>query len=145
MNTRLRMTRTIDEREQPWMADEDTSVKSVAKDCIVYRYDGATYGCVSERGIAVTLEPGQTPFFEVPADSVAPAFTECRAWAVVDGNEIIINTVHDSRRGAIVNWLVVRKNLMATIFTTDDEIEARWEEHSQGARRVARVLITEEA
>jgi len=33
---------------------------------IVYEYTGPTYGCVSPLGLAVTKEPGQIPFFEVP-------------------------------------------------------------------------------
>ncbi len=37
----------------------------------VYRFTGATYGCISGDGIAVTLnENGDNPFFEVPDDSV---------------------------------------------------------------------------
>lgn len=36
----------------------------------VYRYDGHTYGCISQDGVAVSFEDGQTSFFEVPANSV---------------------------------------------------------------------------
>jgi hypothetical protein len=69
---KLRVTRTIDEREQPWMADEDAPVKSVPQGAIVYAYGGCTYGCISEAGIAVSFEPEQTPFFQVPRDAVEP-------------------------------------------------------------------------
>lgn len=39
---------------------------------IVYRYRGYTYGCIAPGGIAVSLELGEPPFFEVPADAVDP-------------------------------------------------------------------------
>lgn len=65
---KLRLTRTIDEREQPWMADG--AIKRVPKGVIVYPYGGCTYGCISDGGIAVSFEPGETPFFEVPRDAV---------------------------------------------------------------------------
>lgn len=37
---------------------------------IVHEYRGATYGCVTPAGVAVTLQPGTTPFYEVPRDAV---------------------------------------------------------------------------
>lgn len=38
---------------------------------IVYVFPGCTYGCVSSDGIACTLSPeGDTPFFELPENSV---------------------------------------------------------------------------
>jgi hypothetical protein len=37
---------------------------------IFYEYTGCTYGCISRDGVAVTLIPDATPFFEVPKDSV---------------------------------------------------------------------------
>jgi hypothetical protein len=72
---KLRMTRTIDEREQPWMADEYATVKMVEEGSVVYEYTACTYGCISSDGIAVSFEPGQTPFFQVPRDAVEP-FTD---------------------------------------------------------------------
>ncbi len=33
---------------------------------VVYEYTGYTYGCISPTGIAVTLVPDETPFFELP-------------------------------------------------------------------------------
>ena len=46
--------------------------KHVRPGTAVYRYNGHTYGCIRPGGIAVSLEPNQTPFFEVPARSVFP-------------------------------------------------------------------------
>lgn len=37
---------------------------------IVHEYKGATYGCITPAGVAVTLQPGTTPFYEVPRDAV---------------------------------------------------------------------------
>jgi hypothetical protein len=70
---KLRMTRTVDEREQPWMGDEGASIKTVPEGAVVYEYRGYTYGCISPGGIAVSFEPGETPFFQVPADAVETA------------------------------------------------------------------------
>lgn len=37
----------------------------------VYEFNGATYGCIDRNnGLAVTEEPGEHPFFELPWDSV---------------------------------------------------------------------------
>lgn len=54
--TRKRITK----KECPWLD------KSLPKGLKVYPYYGATYGCVSPSGIAVTLVDDQTPFFEIP-------------------------------------------------------------------------------
>lgn len=37
---------------------------------IVYEYKGHTYGCIRWPGIAVSREPGETPFMEIPHDEV---------------------------------------------------------------------------
>lgn len=52
-------------REECWWLDED-----LKKDDEVFKYYGATYGCVSYNGIACTLIEGETPFFEVPSDAL---------------------------------------------------------------------------
>lgn len=45
---------------------------TITKGTLVYHYTGYTYGCISRNGIAVSLVLGETPFFEVPNDSVVP-------------------------------------------------------------------------
>ena len=35
---------------------------------IVYEYNGCTYGCITNAGIACTEEYNKTPFFELPKD-----------------------------------------------------------------------------
>jgi hypothetical protein len=37
---------------------------------IVYGYSGATYGCISAHGIAITEKPRKEPFLELPRDSL---------------------------------------------------------------------------
>lgn len=44
--------------------------KDLPKGSMVYKYYGYTYGFISESGVAVTDEPGKTPFFEIPKDSI---------------------------------------------------------------------------
>lgn len=47
-------------------------------------------------------------------------------WAVKEGDVINIRTVSDTRRAAIVNWLVIVPKVMIYNHMTDDEIESRW-------------------
>ncbi len=52
--------------------------------------------------------------------------------AVGDGG-ILVDTVHTSRRGAIVNWLVTRKDIMVTADRDDEWIKFMWQ-HLRGER-----------
>lgn len=36
----------------------------------VYKYSGATYGCISWGGVACCEQPNSTPFFEMPNDAL---------------------------------------------------------------------------
>lgn len=36
----------------------------------MYLYSGQTYGCISPDGVAASLKENETPFFEIPMDSV---------------------------------------------------------------------------
>ena len=60
----LIVTRDITRTECHWL---DNDVKAGTK---VYEYCGCTYGCVTPNGTAVALNPDQTPFFELPSNSV---------------------------------------------------------------------------
>lgn len=44
--------------------------KILQKGRIVYRFYGATYGCISDEGIAVTDGPDNNYFYEVPINAV---------------------------------------------------------------------------
>lgn len=70
---KYRVNRDVTRKECPWLND------TVKKGITVYRYHGATYGCVAT-GIAVSLEDGQIPFFELPIEALA-----------VDGMKIVGN------------------------------------------------------
>jgi hypothetical protein len=50
------------------------------------------------------------------------------AWAVIDAKgEIVVRTISDTRRAAIINWLCVEAGVLATQFAFDAQIEMMWE------------------
>ena len=51
---------------------------------------------------------------------------EAFAINAVGNGGILVDTVHHSRRAAIVNWLVTRKDILVTANWTDDMIEQMW-------------------
>jgi hypothetical protein len=66
------LIRNVTKDECPWL---DTDLPEGLE---VHKYSGCTYGCIGA-GIAVTREPGQTPFFEVPRDAVgSPSHPEVK-------------------------------------------------------------------
>jgi hypothetical protein len=53
--------------------------------------------------------------------------TEATGWAVLaPGARIYVNTIAETRRAAIVNWLVTEKKTMVFTHNTDDDIERLW-------------------
>jgi hypothetical protein len=58
------LNRTVSKNEAPWLNSD------LPKGKIVYRYAGATYGCIGWNGVAVSDKPDSTPFYEVPASAV---------------------------------------------------------------------------
>lgn len=58
------LNRDVTTQECDWLDEE------IKKGTTVYEFHGCTYGCVSPGGVAVTLEDGKAPFFEIPADSI---------------------------------------------------------------------------
>ena len=62
--TKFKIRRKLTTNECHWL-DND-----IEKGTIVYHYGGATYGCISAVGIAVSMEPNKEPFFEVPFSAV---------------------------------------------------------------------------
>ena len=65
MPTKYEVTYQVDKSVQPWMDDDNV----VEEGETVYAYNGYTYGCIGD-GIAVSRQPDQTPFFELPRDAV---------------------------------------------------------------------------
>lgn len=59
----LSLTRDVLKSECPWLE------RDMKKGEFVFTYDGCTYGCIGA-GIACTAKPGETPFFELPADAL---------------------------------------------------------------------------
>lgn len=64
MSKVLITTRVITQQECPWL-DNDVPAGTV-----LWSYDGATYGVVSDNGKAVSAKLAETPFFEVPVDAI---------------------------------------------------------------------------
>ena len=68
------------------------------------------------------------------------------AFAVIVDDEIDVRTVSDTRRDAIVNWLVVERSILVMNSTTDEQIEQLWGEHRGKATvepvEIGRVLRT---
>lgn len=62
-STTFTVTRDVDPTECPWLH------ATVPAGTVVYRYFGCLYDCI-DSGIAVTVEPGETPFFELPLDAL---------------------------------------------------------------------------
>lgn len=49
-----------------------------------------------------------------------------RGWAVVDGGEIVVESVSPTRSGAIINWLFTARQILVTRTHTDEEIQDNW-------------------
>lgn len=62
---KYRITEKVLKADYHWL-DEDLPVG-----LIVYGWNGPTYGCVSSKGIAVTLYEDKNPFLEVPKTHLA--------------------------------------------------------------------------
>ena len=60
----MKMIRDVTKEEYQYLD------KDIKKGEIVYEYYGHTYGCIGPKGIAITFVKGETPFYEVPIDSV---------------------------------------------------------------------------
>lgn len=59
-------------------------------------------------------------------------------WAIMDSRgRILIRTVSDTRRAAIINWLCTEAGLMATRFAFDEQIEQAWTAKRGNAEAVA--------
>lgn len=68
----------------------------------------------------------------------------CEGWAVTAMNgEIYIKTVSDTRRAAIINWLVTEKNCIVKAYHTDADIEQMWKHFGQYAY-VEPVIVSRE-
>lgn len=51
---------------------------------------------------------------------------EAIGWAVTSSSHIFVKTVSETRRAAIVNYLVAEHHINITNLWTDDQIEAAW-------------------
>lgn len=58
------LNRTVTTSECDWLDEDLPAGKEV------FRFDGCTYGCISEGGVAVSDKPGDEFSYEVPSDAV---------------------------------------------------------------------------
>lgn len=58
---------------------------------------------------------------------------KAEGYAVIVDDEIDVLTVSETRRAAIVNWLVVNRRVPILNSTTEEQIEHLWNEHSGDA------------
>lgn len=61
---RFKLKRTVTPEECSWLD------KAVHKGTIVFQFYGATYGCITPNGTAVSIIKGKGPFFELPNNSL---------------------------------------------------------------------------
>jgi len=59
----MKLIRAVTRDECPWL-DED-----LPAGLDVHKFNGCTYGCIGA-GIAVSRQPNESPFFEIPRDAV---------------------------------------------------------------------------
>jgi hypothetical protein len=67
-----------------------------------------------------------------------------QGWAVVTDFKIDINTVSETRRGALVNWLVRVAGIMIYQWHTDEEIETLWHKVSR-PNQICTIVNVQEA
>tara|TARA_B110000503_G_scaffold137155_1_gene220864 strand:- start:4285 stop:4491 length:207 start_codon:yes stop_codon:yes gene_type:complete len=61
------LTREVTTKECNWLK------KDFKKGEVVFKYTGSTYGCCSPNGTPFTIKKNETPFFELPNNSVEKA------------------------------------------------------------------------
>ena len=61
---KLKLIRNVTKEECSWLD------KTFEKDDEVFQYYGCTYGCISNYGVACSIEKDKEPFFELPLNSV---------------------------------------------------------------------------
>jgi hypothetical protein len=63
-------------------------------------------------------------------------------WAVISGRRILVKTVSDTRRAALVNWLIAEKVVFVDSTWTDERIENEWHERSSPQDICTTVRVT---
>ena len=101
-------------------------------------------GRVLVRVLRIGVRGMTSAYLERPLRSEAEARAmsdkRVKGYAVIANEKIDMRTVSDTRRAAIVNWLVVEGGRMVFSTTTDEEIEQMWVE-LRGTSRVVAVEI----
>lgn len=61
---KFKLTRDVTKKECPWL---DRDYKKGEE---LFEYAGHTYGCISPNGIACSDKDQESPFYEIPKDSL---------------------------------------------------------------------------
>ncbi len=61
-------------------------------------------------------------------------------WAVRNEDEILVKTISDTARAAIINWLMTEARVMVMAGTPDDEIDRIFAQH-HGKAKIVPVTI----
>lgn len=67
---------------------------------------------------------------------------EALGWAAIEDRKIKVRTISDTRRSAIINFLVTERLVMLTSLASDDHIERLWSD-LKGAADVVLVEVRE--
>lgn len=60
--------------------------------------------------------------------------SSAKGWGIERHNgELLVRTISDTRRAAIVNYLITEHQVSLTIFDTDENIENLWRHYGQYA------------
>ena len=110
--------------------DEDDSDVNAERDRLLADIDAALSR--PDRGGGQSMDEAAAENFGLTADDFdgGRVMTRAVGWAVVaSGARIFVKTVSDTRRAAIINWLVTEKEQLITIFDDDLSIEKMWKHH----------------
>lgn len=67
---------------------------------------------------------------------------KAHGWAVISKDKIKVRTVSDTRRAAIVNWLVTERNILVRASWEDEDIERVWHENNRGDTQTICTVVT---
>lgn len=68
--------------------------------------------------------------------------TDAIGWAVIDNGDIRVKTISNTRRAAIVNWLVTERGCAIYGGTSDPQIERMWLAYRPDEVSVEPVTVT---
>ena len=97
---RLILVRDVSVNECPWLE------RPFKKGEVVFFYDRPTYGCISEKGVAVTEVENKTPFFELPMSALAEDrdLSDVNNWNT-PGTRMFYRAIHTLSDDQLRDWI----------------------------------------